>query len=98
MANDKKKKMSREEIIEDIQGKMDSAREAKLAIINARQGAKSSDEGARIKFQEFWAQNRKAYGKEKDLEAILWVHLKAIGCDVPDKFVQGIAHFGLNKI
>lgn len=98
MANEKKKKMSREEQIEDIQQKMDAAREAKLALIAARQGSKSKDDGARIKFQEFWAANRKAYGKEKDLEHILWAHLKAIGCDSPEKFSEGITHFGLKKI
>lgn len=96
--SEKKKKMSREEQIEDIQAKMDAAREAKMALIKARQTVKGKDEDSRIKFQEFWALNRKSYGKSKEIEHILWAHLKAIGCDTPDKFADGIANFGLTKI
>ena len=49
-------------------------------------------------FKLFWAQSRKKYGKPKELESILWVHLKATGNDQPEKFEDGIAHFGLKRI
>lgn len=57
-----------------------------------------SEADRRNQFKMFWAQARKQYGRPKDLEAILWVHLKAIGSDQPEKFESGLAHFGLKKI
>jgi hypothetical protein len=52
----------------------------------------------RNQFRLFWAQNRKQFGKKKDLEPILWIHLKAIKKDQPEEFENGIAHFGLKRI
>jgi hypothetical protein len=49
-------------------------------------------------FKLFWAQEKSKYGKSKDLEEILWCHLKAIKMDHPEKFEDGIAHFGFKKI
>jgi hypothetical protein len=49
-------------------------------------------------FKLFWAQNRKKYGRKKDLEAVLWVHLQSIGKDQPEMFEDGLAHFGLKRI
>lgn len=57
-----------------------------------------SESARRDKFKLFWAQTRKQYGKPKDLESILWIHLKATGNDQPEKFESGIAHFGLKRI
>jgi len=63
-----------------------------------RPKAKELSEAARQhQFKLFWTQNRKKYGKPKDLEPILWIHLKATGNDQPDKFEDGMAHFGLKK-
>jgi hypothetical protein len=50
------------------------------------------------RFKLFWAQNRKKFGRNKDLEPILWIHLKATGHDQPEKFEDGMAHFGLKRI
>lgn len=49
-------------------------------------------------FRVFWAEEKYKYGKAKDLESILWVHLKAIKCDSPESFDKGLAHFGLKKV
>lgn len=49
-------------------------------------------------FRIFWAQQKHKYGKAKDLEQILWVHLKATKHDEPEKFEAGLAHFGLKKV
>lgn len=57
-----------------------------------------SEAERRNSFKLFWAQNRKQFGKKKDLEPILWIHLKAIGSDQPEKFEDGIANFGLKRI
>jgi hypothetical protein len=52
----------------------------------------------RNKFKLFWAQNRKQYGKTKMLESILWIHLQNTGNDQPEKFEEGMAHFGLKRV
>jgi hypothetical protein len=59
---------------------------------------KLSDQEKRESFRLFWAQNRKKYGKSKDLESIIWLHLKAVKMDEPEKFEAGIVHFGLKKL
>ncbi len=56
---------------------------------------KSSD--ARESFRAFWAVVKKEYSKPKELEEVLWAHLKAIGYDKPELFEQGLKHFGLKK-
>lgn len=58
---------------------------------------KMSDKEKRESFRIFWAQNRKKYGKSKDLEGIIWLHLKAAKMNDPEKFEAGIAHFGFKK-
>lgn len=55
-------------------------------------------EQKREEFRKYWAQEKYKYGKSKDLEPILWMHLKATKNDSPTKFEDGIAHFGLKKI
>jgi hypothetical protein len=57
-----------------------------------------SESERRNSFRLFWAQNRKQYGEDKTLEPILWIHLMATGNDQPDKFENGLAHFGLKRI
>ena len=52
----------------------------------------------REQFRVFWAKNRLAYGKEKKLENVLWIHLKSTKCDSPENFEKGLMHFGLKKI
>jgi hypothetical protein len=52
----------------------------------------------REKFRLFWAQNRTKYGKDRDLEDVLWIHLKSAKLDDPNKFEEGLQHFGLKKI
>lgn len=54
-----------------------------------------SESEKREKFRIFWAEQKSKYGKTKDLEEILWVHLKASKLDDPSKFEQGLQHFGL---
>ena len=52
----------------------------------------------REQFRIFWAQSKRKYGKAKDLEEILWLHLKSSKMDEPEKFEDGLKHFGLKKI
>jgi hypothetical protein len=92
------KKKTREEQIDDVQAKLDAARQARIenaAKKTAKSGKDKQDNYAA--FQEYWAAARKSYGRDKDLEEILWPHLKAIGHDSPEKFEAGVQHFGLKK-
>lgn len=57
-----------------------------------------SEEQKKEKFRIFWAQEKTKYGRPKELEEILWLHLKAIKHDAPEKFDAGIKHFGLKKV
>jgi hypothetical protein len=57
-----------------------------------------TEEDKREKFRIFWAQQKYKYGKSKDLEEILWLHLKTVKMAEPEKFEDGLAHFGLKKI
>lgn len=57
-----------------------------------------SEASRRQQFKMFWARSRKRYNASKELEPILWIHLKATGNDQPENFEGGVAHFGLKKI
>lgn len=57
-----------------------------------------TDDEKKEKFRLFWAEEKYKYGKSKDLEHILWLHLKAVKMDEPQKFEDGVAHFGLKKV
>lgn len=56
-----------------------------------------SDEEKRDEFRKYWAQEKYKYGKLKELEPILWLHLKAVKMDKPEQFEAGLSHFGLKK-
>jgi hypothetical protein len=49
-------------------------------------------------FRIFWAQEKAKYNKDRNIESILWLHLKAIKMDTPDQFESGIQNFGLKKV
>jgi hypothetical protein len=96
--SDSKKRKTRDEQIDDVQAKMDEARKARLEIAARRAAKNGKDKQDHLtKFKEWWAAERRAYGRDKDLEEIIWPHLKSIGCDSPEKFEEGVAHFGLKK-
>ncbi len=59
---------------------------------------KLSAQEKREAFRLFWAVEKTKYGKKKDLEGILWLHLKASKLDEPEQFEDGLRHFGLKKI
>ena len=52
----------------------------------------------REQFRIFWAQSKRKYGKTKNIEDIIWLHLKSSKMDEPEQFEAGVAHFGLKKI
>lgn len=55
-------------------------------------------EQCKEEFRQFWAREKSKYGRPKDLEEILWLHLKSTNMTLPKKFQDGLDHFGLKKI
>ena len=92
------KKKSREEQIEDVQSKLEAIKLKKLELAQKRTSNKVEEKDFREEFKVWWASNRKKFNKEKEIEHILWVHLKATKHDVPEKFEAGIKHFGLKQV
>lgn len=98
-------KKETKELAQPAQPTMTPAKEMSLEEARAHRAAlyvpaeiTLSEEEKREKFKLFWAQNRKKYGNPKELENILWLHLKATGNIEPEKFDSGILHFGLKRI
>lgn len=57
-----------------------------------------TEEEKKEEFRKFWAGGKRKYGKSKDLEEVIWAHLKSSKMDSPEQFEAGIAHFGLKKV
>lgn len=89
--------MAKKEQIIDKEMSLEEAR-AYRASLHKPSMAPLSDQEKREKFRVFWASEKQKYGKSKDLEQILWVHLKAVKLDDPEKFEDGLKHFGLKKV
>jgi hypothetical protein len=97
MAEPKKKKLSRDEQIEGLRTTLETERLSRSKKDN--EISNLPEVKRRQSFQEYWTSARRSFGRpERELEDILWAHLKAIKCDVPSKFEEGVAHFGLRKI
>lgn len=77
---------------------IEEAKKQRAALHKERAAKKLTDSQKREAFRLYWAQEKYQFGKAKDLEDILWLHLKAVKMDEPDKFEAGIAHFGLKKV
>jgi len=57
-----------------------------------------SDVQKREAFRVFWTSQKAKYGQSKKIEKAIWLHLKSINMDSPDKFSEGLANFGLKKV
>lgn len=71
---------------------------AHRASLHKPQAVELSDEQSREEFRKFWATEKAKYGKSKDLEEIVWLHLKAVKKASPEQFEEGLVHFGLKKV
>jgi len=76
---------------QEIREKLEASRQIQTPMDSG------SDKKIRHDFSLWWASNRKAYNRPKDLESVLWAHLKSVGHDKPELFQKGIEHFGLKK-
>lgn len=95
MADEKNWKQEKKE--KDVEMSLEEAK-AYRASKHVEKPKKLDDVEKREQFRLFWATNKHKYGKAKDIEGILWVHLKAAKLDEPKDFEAGLAHFGLKKI
>ena len=90
-------KKSREDQIEDVKAILDEARQKRIELA-AKLEQKKEKQDHYSEFQDWWNLNKNSFQKSKDFEQILWLHLKAIKCDTPDKFLQGVENFGLKRV
>ncbi len=84
-----------------IQEKIEMTLEESRAYRAARhvpQARILSEDEKREAFRIFWASQKAKFGKGKTLEKTLWLHLKAVGMNSPEKFADGLEHFGLKKV
>jgi len=82
---------------ESVEMSIEEARALRAANHASRQ-KEPTEKDNREAFRIFWAQEKAKYGKGKELEPILWLHLKAIGMDSPEKFTSGLKNFGLKEV
>jgi ribosome biogenesis protein Nip4 len=77
---------------EEIREKMDEERQSRMEKQEILE-----DVDARESFREYWAVNKKSFNQSKEVEEVVWAHLKAIEHDQPELFEIGVGHFGFNK-
>lgn len=82
--------------IQDLREKLEKAREAQV-FASKPEVDEYEIARAREEFRVFWASEKKNYNRTRDIEDVLWAHLKASGNASPDRFEKGLAHFGLRK-
>ena len=52
------------------------------------------EETVREEFRKFFVKTKRKLGLENKMEEIIWLHLKAIKHDRPEKFEDGVVNFG----
>lgn len=97
MADWKKQKNEPTEVSSQLEMSAEEAKTFRASLVKPQPKIWSESE-KREEFRKYWAQAKRQYGKAKDLEGILWLHLKSSGNDVPEKFEMGLVHFGLKKV
>lgn len=95
MAEEKVEKKERKEKKSEMTAQESKA--YRMSLVKTRP-KKLQEHEKREQFRLYWAENKYKFGKGKDLEEILWVHLKSAKLDDPENFEKGLAHFGLKKI
>ena len=82
---------------EVLQDNLAIARARRLAAHQAKKPS-LTDTQAREEFRKFWTAAKKEYGRPKEIEEALYIYLKHIGYNTPDKFAAGLKLFGLKKL
>lgn len=81
--------------------KIEKARQRRLALAEQRHNTQSEGgkgqkkpSAEREEFREYFSKIRKKIDAPKELEHVLWAHLKAIKHDKKELFEAGLKHFG----
>jgi hypothetical protein len=92
--------MAKKEKVVQMENKEMTAEEAKAfrASLYKPEVRVLTEKEKREQFRVFWTKSKRKFGKGKDLEEIVWLHLKSSKMDEPEKFEAGCKHFGLKKI
>jgi hypothetical protein len=98
MSEEKSSKQEKKKEKQEKQGMSLQEAKAYRASLHKETAKKLDEHEKREQFRLYWAENKYKFGKAKDLEEILWVHLKSAKLDDPENFEAGLAHFGLKKI
>jgi hypothetical protein len=91
----RKKNPENKSRIEDIREKLEESKQNHLSSNFAAPKLSPTELSARDAFTEFWTRARKKYNRPRELEDVLWEHLKSSGHDKPHLFDEGLTHFGL---
>ena len=98
MAKEEVKKEIKKIQKEEAQSMTAAESRAYRASLHKPEERELSEQEKREEFRKFWALEKAFYGKAKDNEPILWIHLKSIGKHDPKDFAEGLKHFGLKKV
>jgi hypothetical protein len=49
----------------------------------------------REEFRKFFVTKKHSLGLKQELEEVLWLHLKSTNMATPEKFEDGLKHFGI---
>lgn len=92
--------MAKKEKVEQMENQEMTAEEAKAfrASLAKPEVRQLTENEKREQFRVFWAKCKRKYGKTKNIEEIIWLHLKSSKMDEPEQFEAGLVHFGLKKI
>jgi hypothetical protein len=92
-------KKTTEQIVRDALEKEQVEFKEGIVALKNFDAPKKKQANDRQLFATFWASNKKEYGREKDreIEDVLWAHLRASGMNKPELFKSGMEHFGLKK-
>jgi hypothetical protein len=86
----------KEQIVEAPEMTLEEAKAFRASLHKPMEKPLTSAE-KRESFRKFWALNKSRYGKTKDIEPVLWVHLESSGFSEPTQFIEGLEHFGLKR-
>ena len=73
---------------------IERARKKRIALAKEK-NIKIDETDQRKAFKKYFLKTSKKYNIRKDLEDIIWIHLKTIKKDSEELFDQGLKHFGI---
>jgi hypothetical protein len=73
-------------------------KEMRLAFAAAKQANKPEEVvDYKEEFRKFFLKEKEYFKFDKDMEAIIWAHFNSAGFTKPEKFQEGLEHFGYKR-